>query len=1155
MRNPIDDTLKAEILDNVPAIIAFHDLEHNILWANAAYQKATRLSLKKIEGRKCYSIWGLSKPCRRCPVTAAIETGESAEAELTPQNQDHWPDSQGSWLSKSSPLKDENGKVIGAIEMAFEISDRKEAEEALRESEEKYHNIFNNAQVGIFRTRISDGKILECNDRFARTYGYKTPEECMADFVISEHYTDPSAREKMITSLMEKEEVNDVEACFSLKDGDDVWVRFSARAYPKEGYLGGVGYDITEEKKALEALQESEEKFRLISEQLLMAIVIVQDDGIRYANQAYLAMTGYTWEEIMNWTLGDTAKLIHPDDRHFVMEQGRKKAAGVRDGVAAHSSYRGVKKNGEVRWIDQYSKTITYREKPADLITFIDIHDQKLAQETLRQSEKKYKELADSLPQVIFETDERGKLTFVNRNAFDLFGYSQHDFDRGINAIEMLIPEDRNRAMENIQRVMRGEGSGSNEYTALTKEGSTFPISIHSNILIRENRPMGIRGIIIDLTQSKKAEEALRESKERFRETIELLPSIVCEYDTKGRFTYVNRYGLDAFGYTLSDLENGLYATQMFASDEIAKFKDRFNLLLRGKRQESIEYRLQRKDGSITYVIANSAPIYKDGKMIGARSNITPITERKQIEEALRESERRYRLLADNVSDVIWTRDMNLHLTYISPSITNLTGYTVEEAMNRTLEESWPTDSLKLFKEVLAKEFEIEKDAQKDLYRSRTIEVEVKRKGGSTIWTESKMTFLRDKDDKPVGIIGVTRDITERKRADEEKKKLEIQLQRAQKMEAMGLMAGGVAHDLNNILSGIVSYPELLLMDLPEDSPLREPIKTIKESGMRAVDVVADLLTIARGVATGKEISNLNTLIEGYLSSAEHQKLAEMYPFITFKTEIGSDLLNINCSPTHIKKILMNLVTNASEAIEGSGVITISTKNRYLDEPLKGYEDVRTGEYVMLTISDDGSGISPGDLERIFEPFYTKKVMGRSGTGLGLAVVWNTVQDHKGYINVNTSEKGTVFELYFPVTRDEVTAEKEEVPLEDYLGHGEKILVVDDEERQREIAGGMLAKLGYNAETVSSGEEAVEYVKEYEVDLILLDMIMPKGINGRETYAEIVKIRPGQKAVIASGYAKTKEVDLAQELGAGKYIKKPYTLAKVGLAVKEELEK
>ena len=401
----------------------------------------------------------------------------------------------------------------------------------------------------------------------------------------------------------------------------------------------------------------------------------------------------------------------------------------------------------------------------------------------------------------------------------------------------------------------------------------------------------------------------------------------------------------------------------------------------------------------------------------------------------------------------------------------------------------------------------------------------------------------------------IINDITERLQAEEDKKKLEAQLNRAQKMEAMGLMAGGVAHDLNNILSGIASYPELLLMNLSEGSPLRKPLKTIQESGMRAADVVEDLMTIARGVAKSKDVLNLNTMVEEYLASAEHQKLESIQSFVKFRTELDSDLLNMSGSLTHIKKILMNLVANASEAIEGSGTVTISTVNQYLDEPLKGYANIRTGEYVMLTVSDNGSGISLGDLERIFEPFYTKKVMGRSGTGLGLAVVWNTVQDHKGYINVKSSEKETAFELYFPVTRKQVTAEGKKVPLEDYLGHGENILVVDDEERQREIASGMLTELGYNTESVSSGEDAIEYVKDHSVDLIVLDMVMPKGINGRETYEQIIKIRPEQKAIIASGYAKTKEVDIAQELGAGKYIKKPYTLAKLGLSVKEELEK
>ena len=206
-------------------------------------------------------------------------------------------------------------------------------------------------------------------------------------------------------------------------------------------------------------------------------------------------------------------------------------------------------------------------------------------------------------------------------------------------------------------------------------------------------------------------------------------------------------------------------------------------------------------------------------------------------------------------------------------------------------------------------------------------------------------------------------------------------------------------------------------------------------------------------------------------------------------------------------------------------------------------------------MSDDGPGISSNDLERIFEPFYTKKVMGRSGTGLGLAVVWNVVQDHKGYIDVTTDEKGTTFELYFPITREAMSDKDLSIPIKDYKGDGETILVVDDVKSQREISCKMLDTLGYKAKAVSSGEEAVEYLKEHTVDLILLDMIMDPGMNGRKTYEQIIKIHPNQKATIASGFAETDDVKEAQKLGAGQYIKKPYTIEKIGLAVKEELDR
>ncbi|MDY6793147.1 MAG: ATP-binding protein [Thermodesulfobacteriota bacterium] len=389
-----------------------------------------------------------------------------------------------------------------------------------------------------------------------------------------------------------------------------------------------------------------------------------------------------------------------------------------------------------------------------------------------------------------------------------------------------------------------------------------------------------------------------------------------------------------------------------------------------------------------------------------------------------------------------------------------------------------------------------------------------------------------------------------------EKKKLEAELQRAQKMEAIGTLAGGVAHDLNNILSGIVSYPELILMDLPEDSPLRESILTIQSSGERAAIIVQDLLTLARRGVSVEEVVNLNDIVANQLTSAEFQKLTTFHSNVMVETHFEKDLLNIKGSTTHLSKTVMNLLSNAAEAMSNGGKIFISTENQYIDRPIKGCDHVEEGDYVTLKIVDIGTGISKEDMEKIFEPFYTKKVMGKSGTGLGMAVVWGTVKDHKGYINVeSTTGKGTTFTLYFPVTREEVVSDKSDISIEDYLGKGESILVVDDIKEQRKLASTLLNKLHYSVVTVSSGEEALDYMMKNAADLLVLDMIMDPGIDGLETYKRIIKLHPDQRAIIASGFSETHRVKEAQKLGAGKYIKKPYTLGKMGLAVKEELEK
>ena len=555
---------------------------------------------------------------------------------------------------------------------------------------------------------------------------------------------------------------------------------------------------------------------------------------------------------------------------------------------------------------------------------------------------------------------------------------------------------------------------------------------------------------------------------------------------------------------------------------------------------------------------------------------------RSELEEvlaALRQSEKRYRDLFKNISDLIMTHDLKEgRLLNVNPAVSKLSGYTVEELIGRPLSDFITPKFQALFREGYLKE--IKKKGHSEgivIFRA---------KDGTDHYTEYRNVLVEEEGREPY-VSGSGRDITERilaekalreahdmlelrvkertealvqeieerKQAEEERSRLEAQLQRAEKMEALGALAGGVAHDLNNILSGIVSYPDVLLLKIAQDSPLRDPILTIQKSGEKAAAVVQDLLGLARRGMVTTKVMNLNDIILDYLKSLEYGKLKSYYSDVQVETNLETDLLNILGSPVHLSKTVMNLVSNAVEAIPGGGEIVISTKNRYIDRPVRGYDNVTEGDYVVLTVSDTGVGISQEDMGRIFEPFYTKKQMGRSGTGLGMAVVWGTVKDHQGYIDVQSIEgMGTTLTLYFPVTREELAKDKPFPPTEDYMGKGESILVVDDIKEQRDLALAMLTTLGYTVDTVSSGEEAVEYLKGHTVDLVVLDMIMDPGMDGLDTYKRILELHPGQKAIISSGFSESERVKEAQRLGAGAYVNKPYVRSKIGVAIRNELD-
>ncbi|MDP3286108.1 MAG: transporter substrate-binding domain-containing protein [Desulfobacterales bacterium] len=513
---------------------------------------------------------------------------------------------------------------------------------------------------------------------------------------------------------------------------------------------------------------------------------------------------------------------------------------------------------------------------------------------------------------------------------------------------------------------------------------------------------------------------------------------------------------------------------------------------------------------------------------------------------ALQKSEEKYRLVVENANEAILIAQDGF-LKYVNPMILKILGYSEDLLTARSfMEIIHPEDREKLF--------EAHSRRMRDEETQPVTQFRVIARDGTFRLADSHAIMI-SWEGKPATLNYIT-DITERKRAEEEKQSLEERLQRAEKMEALGLLAGGVAHDLNNVLGIVVGYSEMLLMGADKSSPVRSKLLNIMEGGQKAAAIVQDMLTLARRGVPGRDILNLNSIIFDCQKSPEFEQMSSFHSSVQIKTELEPDLPNITGSSVHLGKTIFNLASNASEAMPKGGVLTIKTANQYLDKPIQGYDEIREGDYVVLSVSDTGEGIPAADLKRIFEPFYTKKVMGRSGTGLGLAVVWGTVKDHNGYINVQSEEeKGSTFTLYFPVTREVLSAEHVAVSVSEYMGKGESILIVDDVKGQRDLAEEMLKKLNYNVSSVSSGEEAIACLRDHAMDLIVLDMIMDPGMDGLDTYRSMLEICPQQKAIIVSGFSETDRVKAVQALGAGAYVKKPYVIEKLGLAVKKELDK
>jgi PAS domain S-box-containing protein len=783
-----------------------------------------------------------------------------------------------------------------------------------------------------------------------------------------------------------------------------------------------------------------------------------------------------------------------------------------------------------------------------------DVTQERKAAMALQERERALSTLLSNLPGMVYRcrNDKDWTMKFISSGCYKLTGYPEQDLidNKRVSFNDLVAKEYQEPLWQKWQDILAKREPFEAEYPIIMASGETRWVWERGQGIFSETGELlFLEGYIQDIDERKRALDAMAASEMKYRIVADHTYDWEFWLDRDDRLLYSSPSCERISGYEKGEFMNdyNLFSNILHPDDRLVYVNHHLDTTQSRKAGES-EFRLIRKDGSICWISHACMPVFDDkGCYGGIRGSNRDITDRKRSENELRASELKFRSLTDGAPVGIFLTDSHGDCLYVNPRWQFIAGLTPEEAYGR----GWcraihPEDRERVNREW----YEAAQAGQmfSSEYRFKTPQ-------GVISWVIGNSVAMYDDQELITGHVGTIIDITEQKQLELGRQEMADRLQRAEKMEALGLLAGGVAHDLNNVLGVVITFSELLMDKIDESSPLRSFAKHIFDNSDRAALIVEDLLTMARRGVHTEAVINLNRVIAEYLNTPEHRKLLTLYPHIQVKTELESSLLNVKGSPVHLAKTFMNLILNAAEAIKTHGDITIRTRNVYLDRPVRGYDDVREEDYAVLSVSDTGEGIGTDDLKRIFEPFYTKKVMGRSGSGLGLAVVWGTVKDHHGYIDVQTEVgRGSTFTLFFPVTREELSGQPVSVPAMEYMGGGESLLVVDDVEGQRLIAMQLLGKLNYQVTAVGSGEEAVEFLRTHTVDLLVLDMIMDPGIGGLETYRKVLEIRPGQKAIIVSGFSESERVHAVQALGAGAYVKKPYILQTIGLAVKHALQ-
>ncbi|UCH50933.1 MAG: PAS domain S-box protein [Chloroflexota bacterium] len=944
----------------------------------------------------------------------------------------------------------------------------------------------------------TEGNFLYANEAAARLHGYTKEELLKMNLRNLEAPDSAKLYEKRMKKAVEEGEVV-FEVGHYHKDGSALLFEMHTRATELDGNLifFSTAFDITGRRRAEEALRDSEARYRYLFEHSQVANALVGLDGkIINVNKAAAQLYGYDKSEIIGREL---LEFVAPESLTKVAEAFSHGLAGTH---AEATEVEITTKQGPRTFFfpGGYHMLFEGGKEAGFLISAIDITAQKGTEEALKHSEERYRTILDEMEDGYFEVDLAGNFTFVNDANCRQLGYPREELI-GMNYRAIIASDDVEKVYKTFNHVYR-EGQPVRAFTCKTvlKDGSTgtgeisvFPIRDEKGEII------GFRGVGRDIAERMQLIEDLRRSEERYRTVLDEMGETYYELDLAGNLTFFNDALIRKVGRSREELMGIAYKDYIPAKDMQRVFKAFNQVYKTGKPLKGLPLQIIRKDGISMFSEDTILPLRNEaGEIIGFRGVSHDVTERLEMMEALRQSEERYRTMLDEMEEAYYEVDLAGNFTFFSDALCRQLGYSREEIMGMSYKVYIPRDNAK-------KVFE----AYNRVYRTgeplKSFASAQIMKDGTLVFTEDSIFPLRNEDGEITGFRGISRDVTERRRAEEERKQLEQKAQFASRLASVGELASGVAHEINNPLTAVIGYAHLLLerKDVPED--IRRDVEVINEGAQRVAGIIRKLLVFARQTKPERTYVDINEIINTTLDLRAYSLQSNNVRVVL---QFDPDLPMTVADPGQLQQVFLNLIINAETEVKlanGGGRLAIKTE--------------QTDNSIRVSFKDNGLGIAKENLERIFNPFFTTRKVGQ-GTGLGLSVCHGIVTAHKGRIWAESQlGKGAKFIVELPIlTEDKQLELPEPVVQEPGKVAGARILVVDDEEVIRQFVSQMLLDEGHEVESANSAEDALEEINNKDYQVIMLDIKMP-GMSGIDLYRHFQKESPSiaDKVVFITG--------------------------------------